>query len=78
MRKTIRVVPALMILLGWVQSLWASEFYTLDCIADAPMYGYSTEADLNYGTRQHMRIKDYQGIPFLQFEFHLDYHGPLA
>jgi len=56
-------------MLAAVQSLKAQEFYTLDCIADAPMYGYPSEADQNYGGKHNIRIKDYQGIPFMQFEF---------
>ena len=51
-----------------VQQARAS-FDVLDCIADAPMYGYSSEADLNYGAHQTPRVKDYQGIPFMQFDF---------
>ncbi|MEA1996076.1 MAG: hypothetical protein U9N45_00475, partial [Gemmatimonadota bacterium] len=49
--------------------LAAYEEYTLDCIADAPMYGYPSEANSNWGGRPYMRIKDFQGIPFMQFDF---------
>ena len=47
----------------------SASFDVLDCIADAPMYGYPAEADQNYGAHQTPRVKDYQGIPFMQFDF---------
>lgn len=61
-------VLAVLVLLETGQAM-AVEEHTLKCTADAPMYGYTEEADLNWGAAQRMRIKDYQGIPFLQFDF---------
>ncbi|HUU28561.1 MAG TPA: fibronectin type III domain-containing protein [archaeon] len=53
----------------WAIKARAAEEYTLKCTADAPMYGHPEEKDLNWGSSTRMRIKDYQGIPFLQFDF---------
>ncbi len=47
----------------------AAEKIRLDCIADAPMYGHPQEKDVNWGASSTMRIKDYQGIAFMQFDF---------
>ena len=54
---------------GGSARLYALEEFTLKCIADAPMYGHPQERDLNWGANTRMRIKDYQGIVFLQFDF---------
>ncbi len=47
----------------------ATERVRLDCVADAPMYGHPQEKELNWGAASTMRIKDYQGIAFMQFDF---------
>ncbi|MBN2289767.1 MAG: DUF4091 domain-containing protein, partial [Candidatus Glassbacteria bacterium] len=70
MLRKLSLLPVILAALAVVpQQSRAEEFFTLECIADAPMYGYTSEADLNWGGRTYMRIKDYQGIPFMQFEF---------
>jgi len=52
-----------------LSSALAGQTFTLPCIADAAMNGHSSERDLNWGADARMRLKDYQGIPFLQFDF---------
>jgi Fibronectin type III domain len=69
MLKKLCLVSFLLWISAVPQKLQALDSFTLNCIADAPMYGYSSEADLNWGVSTYMRIKDYQGIPFMQFDF---------
>ncbi|MBT4511011.1 MAG: hypothetical protein HOC20_02200, partial [Chloroflexi bacterium] len=63
----LHLIVLTMIVLSTAQA--AAEKIRLDCIADAPMYGHSQEKEVNWGAASSMRIKDYQGIAFMQFDF---------
>lgn len=63
------VIMSIFLFIAASSSTLAGQPYTLPCIADAAMNGHSSERDLNWGASARMRLKDYQGIPFLQFDF---------
>jgi len=67
--KTGRLILSVSLLIAASGATLAGQPYTLPCIADAAMNGHSGEKDFNYGAATRMRLKDYQGIPFLQFDF---------
>ncbi len=68
--RPIRLLPLVVVLLLPVpRSLNAATVDTLLCTADAAMNGHPQEQDLSFGGSATMRLKDYQGIPFLGFDF---------
>jgi len=67
--KICRFILSVSLLVALLSSTSAGQTFNLPCIADAPMNGHSSEQDLNWGADARMRLKDYQGIPFIQFDF---------